>query len=219
MIFCYCKMDHYVCVHTGYPCCPKRLDKKGIEKIIDLINKDILVYGASFMRRDRESDIITLLNNFGSYYEDSEKMYKKCFRHNASLKNCECDDYIECHGMACERHCMCPIDNHCENLECNKHGNTLYVNKYYMGNLGSEEEKDKWPKDLCFSSGISYNREPIFIMKNNMKIYDIIKLCQDIYYCHIWSDWVSDFKLYEYNVKANGREIKFTIIKVEAESG
>ena len=212
-------MDHYVCVTTGYPCNNKRLDDKGMSKIIDLINKDILVYGASFMRKDRESDLITIMNHFGNYYEDSEKMYKHCFAHNISLKTCDCEDYEECHGMGCERHCMCPLENHCEDSECNEHNIKSYINKYYVGTIYlSDETKDKWPT-LCNSDGIRYNQDPIFIMKDNMKIYDIVKICKDLYYCHIWNDWVNDFKTYEYNIKCNGRELKFTIIKVEAENG
>ena len=213
------KMEHYVCVNTGYPCNKKRLDANGISKIIDLINKDILVYGASYMRKDRESDMLTLINHFGDYYEDSEKMYKNCFKHNQSLKNCECEDSEECHGMGCKRHCMCllsSLENHCDDTDCNEHNHLSYINKYYVGQ--SNGKKDKWPKS-CLSEGIRYNEDPVFVLKDGMKIYDIVKICKDLYYCNIWSDWVSDMKIHEYNIKCNGREIKFTIIKVDAESG
>lgn len=211
----YFMTDHYVCVHTGYPCSTERLDKKGISKAIKLIDKDILVYGASYMRKDRENDIICLMNHFGDYYIDHYKMYEKCFRYNTSIKTCDCDKgYEECLGMGCERHCMCPIENHCEDSGCGDHKDKTYVNKYYI----SELTESKWPS-LCFSEGIRYDGEPIFIMKPNMKISDIVKHCQDLYYCHIWSDWITDFKTFEYNVQCNGREIKLTILNVQAENG
>lgn len=226
-------MDHYVCVSTGYDCSFNRLQKKGLSKIVSLIEEGTLVYACSFMRKDREHDLKLILNAFGGYSDDDIKKYKRCFKNSSSTssiassngssklsivssKTCNCDDENDCYVNGCERHCMCSFENHCELEKCKEHDSLPFVNKYYIGEFTNYKDECR---PITMFDGISYNGPPVFILKDGMTIHDVVKDCRDINYCHIWYDYYTDMKIVEFIFDGNGRSIKFTLLKVEAESG
>lgn len=188
-------MNHYVYVDTGYECTSDRFGrnndnkKKFIEKCIQYVDSGKIVHIDNKIRKDEKEAIEQIVNYFGDYHD---------------RMNCRTyDETTNC--------CTCKTVIHCDNPNCENHKHL----SFYNGRLVGDSYKFPGRMDKNYDSS---NPLLKFSGSETVDLANIIKICDDLSWCHIWidEDQIKDAKLKTFEI--NDR-IKFSCLWLDAESG